>query len=319
MMGLEGLVSTERSTTRRSGKKVALLGYAKEALAHGGGSASVTAHYKATPWDALHEAFEGSDVEFVHAFGAHVFGQLPPISSNVTDADGEEGWSCTLFEPGTTQEAGSIEECKSSEIDLLQQEVVGKDIKLQSTYVAPHTGKYYATLSGLGLSKFTIDGKLIAEQTENCSDPMGFVLGGVAAPRVSVDMEAGRQYNFEVTTTPLVSSGSGFGLSYTTFEYADLSVRGDGKDAFVATVKVANTGAVDASTAVQLYVGSRETKPEKPSQGAVPVVTRDFAFWSEEKSQWFVEEGPYSFSIGKNARDVVLTQEVTVPGQTWDP
>lgn len=51
------------------GKKIALLGYAKECLAHGGGSASVKPHYRVTPWEAFHEAFKGQDVEFVYSKG----------------------------------------------------------------------------------------------------------------------------------------------------------------------------------------------------------------------------------------------------------
>jgi beta-glucosidase len=501
------------------GKKVALLGYAKEALAHGGGSAAVTAHYKITPWDALNKAFEGSDVEFVYAHGAHVFRQLPTLSSNIADTNGKCGWTCSLFKSGTTQPDGNIDDVKSSEISLLQHEIIGKDIKLESTYTAPQTGEYYATLSGLGPSKVMVNGKVIAEQTENCSDPMAFILGGVSAPRVGIRLEAGEQYKFEITSSPLVSASGGvlgfienkaavrlgwmlaaehdkdvlaeavevaksadyavvftghdpnwetegqdqfsfnlpkegsqdrlvssvasvnsntivvnstgvavalpwldqvkgllqawfpgqeagnaiadvltglvvpqghltcsfpkaledcpaygnfpgtnadgqrtvkyeegvfigyrhfdrlpadklnfpfgFGLSYTTFEYSELSVRDDSSDGFVATVKVSNTGTFDAPTAVQLYVGSKETKPDNPtkalasfkkvniSAGAtvtveLPVKTRDFAFWSETNSHWSVEEGQYNFSIGRNARDLVAVQEVAVKGQTWD-
>lgn len=50
------------------GKKVAMLGFAKEGLVHGGGSASVNAHYKLTPWDGL-TAGLGDDVELVYAKG----------------------------------------------------------------------------------------------------------------------------------------------------------------------------------------------------------------------------------------------------------
>jgi beta-glucosidase len=54
------------------GKRIALYGYAKECLAHGGGSASVSPHYKVTPWDAFHEAFIDDDVEIVYSQGMHV-------------------------------------------------------------------------------------------------------------------------------------------------------------------------------------------------------------------------------------------------------
>lgn len=50
------------------GKKIALLGLAKEALIHGGGSASLNSHYKISPWDGLHRAF-GESVEFMYAKG----------------------------------------------------------------------------------------------------------------------------------------------------------------------------------------------------------------------------------------------------------
>lgn len=63
------------SKEKVKGKKIALLGYAKTSLAHGGGSASVNCHYKVTPWDALHEAL-GDSVEFSYAKG--MFLRVPP-------------------------------------------------------------------------------------------------------------------------------------------------------------------------------------------------------------------------------------------------
>lgn len=56
------------SKNKVKGKKIALLGHAKTGMAHGGGSASLNAHYRITPWDALHEAL-GNDVQFSYAKG----------------------------------------------------------------------------------------------------------------------------------------------------------------------------------------------------------------------------------------------------------
>lgn len=50
------------------GKKIGLIGLAKEALIHGGGSASLNAHYSISPWDGFQSAY-GEDVEFVFAKG----------------------------------------------------------------------------------------------------------------------------------------------------------------------------------------------------------------------------------------------------------
>lgn len=56
---------------RLAKNKVALLGLAKEALIHGGGSASVNAHYRTTPEEGLKAAF--GDVEFVYSKGKRFF------------------------------------------------------------------------------------------------------------------------------------------------------------------------------------------------------------------------------------------------------
>jgi beta-glucosidase len=54
---------------RVQGKKIAVFGLAKECLSNGGGSASVNAHYKISPWDALSEAWKDDNVELVFAEG----------------------------------------------------------------------------------------------------------------------------------------------------------------------------------------------------------------------------------------------------------
>lgn len=58
---------------------IALLGYAKDCLAHGGGSAAVDAHRYTSAWDALHTAF-GDDVELVYGKGQSRPALFYPIS-----------------------------------------------------------------------------------------------------------------------------------------------------------------------------------------------------------------------------------------------
>lgn len=64
------------------GKKIALLGLAKEALIHGGGSASLNAHYRISPWDGLKSAY-GDDVEFLFAKGKLLLSTSPDKSENL--------------------------------------------------------------------------------------------------------------------------------------------------------------------------------------------------------------------------------------------
>ena len=55
----------------------------------------------------------------------------------------------------------------------------------------------------------------------------------------------------------------GFGLSYTTFKYSDLSIASSGDDTTV-TFTVANSGSVDGTEIPQLYLGFPEGAGEPP-------------------------------------------------------
>lgn len=62
-------------------KMLAVLGFTKQCLAHGGGSASVNAHYKvppyeASPYEALDNAF-GTGTELLYPEDAHIQHTLP--------------------------------------------------------------------------------------------------------------------------------------------------------------------------------------------------------------------------------------------------
>ncbi|VUC30589.1 unnamed protein product [Clonostachys rosea] len=185
------------------GKKIALLGLAKESLAHGGGSASLNAHYKITPWDALQEAFKGENVEFTHAKGAHTLRQLPLITSNVVDKDGKPGFTWRSYHVGESQPYNTVGGHGKSEISLLDGlNIVNTSIELEGTFTASESATYYFTLSGLGPSNVAINGTVIFEQEDNCSDPMGFLLGGVASPLVKYEFESGKQYKILIKSTP---------------------------------------------------------------------------------------------------------------------
>ncbi|KAM0305364.1 hypothetical protein ACHAPM_001744 [Fusarium culmorum] len=192
------------SKEKVKGKKIALLGHAKIGLAHGGGSASVNAHYRITPWDALHEAL-GDSVEFSYAKGAHTFRMLPPISENVVDLDGNPGFTYKMFEPGNPEPIEVRSGHASSEVSLLSGfGFSNKDITLEGTFTAQETAKYYFTVSGLGPSKLAIDDKVVFEQKENCRDAMGFLFGGVNPPEFKISLEAGRKYKLAMYTSPPV-------------------------------------------------------------------------------------------------------------------
>jgi Beta-glucosidase-related glycosidases len=124
----------------------------------------------------------------------------------------------------------------------------------------------------------------------------------------------------------------GFGLSYTEFEYSNLTLSADkiqDTDTLTATVTVKNTGNVSGKEIVQLYVSDSEStviRPKNELKGFEKVALnpgeekqviftldkRSFAYYNMDISDWHVESGDFVISIGKSSRDIVLQKTVSV-------
>ena len=124
----------------------------------------------------------------------------------------------------------------------------------------------------------------------------------------------------------------GYGLSYTTFDYSNLTVDKEemkDTDTLRVTVDVTNTGSVAGKEVVQLYVADRESTVIRPvkelrdfakvelAPGETKTVTftldkRAFAYYSVRIHDWHVETGEFDIMIGKSSRDIMLTKTVTV-------
>jgi len=108
----------------------------------------------------------------------------------------------------------------------------------------------------------------------------------------------------------------GFGLSYTTFQYSDLSVQApkNGKDDILVTVHVTNTGDREGDEVAQLYTredaSSVETpvrslaafsrvhlKPQETKTVTFRVPQSQLAVWSVDR-KWVVEPGSYTVWAG---------------------
>lgn len=124
----------------------------------------------------------------------------------------------------------------------------------------------------------------------------------------------------------------GYGLSYTTFAYSNLTVDKEqmkDTDPLRVTVDVTNTGNVAGKEVVQLYVADKESSVIRPvkelrdfakvelAPGETKTVTfmldkRAFAYYSVRIHDWHVETGEFDIMIGKSSRDIELTKTVTV-------
>jgi beta-glucosidase len=127
----------------------------------------------------------------------------------------------------------------------------------------------------------------------------------------------------------------GFGLSYTTFDLDDFSVRtldGDGTDPNRAevTVRVTNTGGRAGAEVVQLYVGRPdaadrpirelrgfrkvELEPGEDQRITFSLSERDLSGWDEEFGGWRYHPGPWEFAVGTSSRDLPHRSTVQLVG-----
>lgn len=127
-----------------------------------------------------------------------------------------------------------------------------------------------------------------------------------------------------------VSYPFGYGLSYTTFEYANPSIEA-GNGTYTVAVDVKNTGKMAGKEVVQLYVAAPNSaqmdKPEKelkafaktktlePGETATVTLTvnaADLASYDEASSSWVVDAGTYKFLVGASSRDIKAALDADV-------
>ncbi len=120
----------------------------------------------------------------------------------------------------------------------------------------------------------------------------------------------------------------GFGLSYTRFTYADLSVSKIKNDLnFKLTIK--NTGEYDGDEVVQLYIRKMDAAEGRPfkelksfkrisiKKGSSKTISllltrKDMEYWDENKNGYFVYPGEYEVMIGSSSEDIKLRHRFKV-------
>ncbi|KAJ4361538.1 hypothetical protein N0V95_001790 [Ascochyta clinopodiicola] len=196
---------------KAKGKKIGLFGLAKEALIHGGGSASLNAHYRITPEEGLKAAY-GDDVEFKFAKGAQTYRLLPPLAKHCKDAQGNHGWRMELLKDGESKPWKIVDGFKESSFSpILDNEATGKEVRLTTTFIPSATGNHYLGCSGIGPTTVTINDRVVFEQKGNSPDPMGFLLGGNPEKEFTVPFKEGEAYRIQIHTIP-PSGGSDWGI-----------------------------------------------------------------------------------------------------------
>ncbi len=133
-------------------------------------------------------------------------------------------------------------------------------------------------------------------------------------------------YRYYDTADVAVQFPFGFGLSYTTFAYSDLTVTDKG-----VKFTITNTGKRDGAEIAQLYVGKKESsliRPKKELKGfkkvwikagqstevEIPFDDKTFRYFSTVSNKWEIESGMYQIMIGANVADIKLVGALAVKG-----
>lgn len=122
----------------------------------------------------------------------------------------------------------------------------------------------------------------------------------------------------------------GFGLSYTSFTYKDISVSSkkiSSKASLNVSLTIENIGAVDGAEVVEIYIHENDSKtdrPEKELKGftkvflkagesktvAVSLKFDDFAFWNEQVHHWQVNKGTYTIMAASSSAEIKASTNV---------
>jgi beta-glucosidase len=140
----------------------------------------------------------------------------------------------------------------------------------------------------------------------------------------------GRTYRY---FTGKVQYPFGYGLSYTSFEYAwnkPLKTKYKAVDSIVVSLDITNTGTLDGDELVQVYVEypkvnrmpMRELKAfkkftiskESTRNARLSIPVSELQKWDESTHAWKLYKGTYQLKIGKNAEAFYLQKSFTIAG-----
>ena len=126
----------------------------------------------------------------------------------------------------------------------------------------------------------------------------------------------------------------GFGLSYTTFAYENMSVS-EANGVYTVKVDVKNTGKKAGRNVVELFVAApnskklnkpekelrnyaktRELQPGQTETVTMQVKVEDLASFNEKASAWKTDAGRYTFLICSSANDIEAKASANVKGWT---
>lgn len=329
-------------------QKVAFIGeFAKQPRYQGGGSSHINSYHVVSALEVAQQ--RGLDVTYLEGYSdAEISDKIDKLNKLIADTKDKD--VIVFF-------AGLPDDYESEGYDRIhlsipqeQRELIlmllstGRKVVLvlhngspvQVPWPERHEAVLEVYLGGEAIGETTIDvlygdvnpsGRLAETFPYTIEDTPAY--GNFAADLENTEYQEGVfvGYRHYVTNDVEAQYDFGYGLSYTTFDYRDLTVEDYG-EALTATVTVTNTGDYDGKEVVQLYVQKPGTSKHPlreliafdkvfVAKGdsvtvAVTIPKTDLTIWNTYTNGWQLLSGDYRFEIGKNVRDIVLDTTVTL-------
>ncbi len=136
-------------------------------------------------------------------------------------------------------------------------------------------------------------------------------------------------YRYWTTTGKHPLFPFGFGLSYTTFKFANLKVPASAKSGSTVDVSfdLTNTGSVAGAEVAELYVSDPSAQVDRPERelkgfqkvrldpGQTKTVTisldaRSFSYWDESAQKWIIDPGKFVVRVGDSSENTSLAADI---------
>jgi beta-glucosidase len=149
-------------------------------------------------------------------------------------------------------------------------------------------------------------------------------------PHVKYDDGLMVGYRYWTTTGKHPLYPFGFGLSYTTFSFANLHVPATAASGAMVPVSfdVTNSGKVAGAEVAQLYVSdpsAKSTRPERELKGfskirlapgetkhvSLTLDSRAFSYWDEKAHNWTIDPGKFVIRVGDSSENTPLHADLT--------
>jgi beta-glucosidase len=330
-------------------KKILLTGSYVEELVGGGGAATVEGYDIVTILKAIKDEF-GDRVKFVRTPTIDDIKEADLVLCNIGTED-SEGWDRAFTLPA--EQEAKVRMCVDNNPNTIVIVTSGSGIRM-TEWNDKAAGILYAWYAGqignvalaeILSGRVNPSGKLPVTIEKDFKDSPGYgytkgesLYTGwhwkeeMERPVYDVEYEEGVLVGYRWYETKKINPlyPFGFGLSYTSFEYKDVKISKDKfkeNDEIRVSVTLTNTGKMEGSEGIQLYIEDTESsvsrplkelkgftkvslKPGETRQICMLLNKKAFSFWDPETKDWFAEKGKFKIHIGSSSADIKFTKEI---------